>query len=55
MEQQTEFQKVSSLIENAKSYNMLDEIVCSALIEMRDNPNLTPSQAMINAFDEWIK
>lgn len=46
---------IHRILRQANSCNLTTEVVWSALIVMRNNPDITILQAMETAYHEWIK
>lgn len=50
-----EFASILKAIKDVKKYQMVCEIIWSALYAMKENPSLTIPQAMDIGYNEWIK
>jgi hypothetical protein len=55
MSAQTEMKVISVLLDEAMEQGLEVEIIYQALKLMREDDALTPSQAMQEAMNEWIK
>ena len=55
MSAQTEMKVISILLDEAMEYGLEVEVIYSALKLMREDDAITPSQAMQEAMNEWVK
>ena len=55
MSAQTEMKVISVLLDEAMEHGLEVEIIYQSLKLMREDDALTPSQAMQEAMNEWIK
>ena len=55
MSAQTEMKVISVLLDEAMEHGLEVEIIYSALKVMREDDAISPSQAMKEAMDEWVK
>lgn len=46
---------ISSYLLEAEEYGLLTEVVFYALKAMKENPQLTESQAIVLGYEEWVK
>lgn len=51
MEQEMEI--IQKYLENARDFNMLNEVIYTALKTMKENPNLSIEEVLIAGCDEW--
>jgi hypothetical protein len=55
MGKQDELRSIGKSIEDAAEYGLEAEVVYTALHYMKEDTNLTPSQAIQLGLEEWIK
>jgi len=55
MSAQTDMKVISVLLEEAMNEGLEVEVIYSALKIMREDDSITPSQAMQEAMNEWVK
>ena len=55
MGKQDELKTISVFLDEASEYGLEAEVIYTALKNMQEDPNLTPSQAMQFGMEEWIK
>jgi hypothetical protein len=55
MSAQTEMKVISILLDEAMECGLEVEVIYSALKLMREDDAITPSQAMQEAMNEWVK
>jgi hypothetical protein len=46
---------VDSLLDESADYNLITEVVCSALDAMKNNPQLTIAEAIQIGYNQWVK
>ncbi len=47
--------EVNIMLEEANNYGLLPEVVVWALMAMQEDPKITPTDAVIIGYNEWIK
>jgi hypothetical protein len=55
MGRQDELKAINNFIEEAAEYGLEAELIYTALLYMREDSSLSPSQAMKLGAEEWIK
>jgi len=55
MGKQDELKTIAIFLEEAAEYGLEAEVIYTALKNMQEDSNLTPSQAMQFGMDEWVK
>ena len=46
---------IQSLLEEAEEYGLLSEVVMFALKSVKEDPNMSESEAITHGYNEWIK
>ena len=55
MGKQDELKTIAIFLEEAAEHGLEAEVIYTALKNMQEDSNLTPSQAMQFGMDEWVK
>jgi hypothetical protein len=55
MGKQDELKTISTFLDEASEYGLEAEVIYTALKNMQEDSNLTPSQAMQFGMEEWVK
>jgi hypothetical protein len=50
-----EISKVAEILDIAADYGLELEVIYFALVAMKENPTLSPSDAIEISFNEWVK
>ena len=46
---------IDHCLEQADAWNLQVEVIAWALKGLKEDPNLTPAEAMLERFNEWVK
>lgn len=55
MRQEFDLEFIQGLLDEACEYGLLTEVIVYALSLMKENPNLSETEALIHGYNEWVK